>query len=416
MNNTRRVTALTLSAVALTTATAYAANPTYVTDVRFNHENRLDVQVSLTIPAHAIENDKITLLLSGTFEVESVQGETLADYSSQASPQIPPWNELIFEFTPGYDTHTVQFSYSGELNPEHGHGNEASESRIHLSIDSAWHPFFVGFSTMMQGEVNLQLDESWQVYSPGSKSREADSAALTMTSPQVDVALFATRSDLVLEEQGFSVVYDEANTALAAELLSAGSACLTTLNDQFGANAPLDSAALILLDREGPSFARSNYISVNSNNIESPIAGYQLVCHEIAHNWTAFGEAMSHDYWMPESFAELVAAREIKSQFGDVAYQQIVDVWHELAQGTEFVWREDVPQRASHRVNYGLGPLKLLQLKEKVGEHTFDQFVVEYMLSDIATTDDLLDMLASLTKPGIATWFKNRLTTEQADE
>ena len=413
MNQTNFVAnAAVLGALALTSAPVYAAEPTYVTDVHFNHDNQINVQVSLTIPAHAIENDTITLLLSGTFEVESAQGSTLADYSSQASPQIPPWNEHIFEFTPGYDTHTVQFSYSGELNPEHGHGNEATDSLIHLSIDSAWHPFFAGFATMMQGEVNLQLDESWLVYSPGSMSRDGDVITLAMNSPQIDVALFATQSDKVLEEQGFSVVYDETNTELAAELLSAGSACLVSLNDQFGANAPLDSASLILLDREGPSFARGNYISASSKNIGSPMDGYQLVCHEIAHNWTAFGDAMSHDYWMPESFAELVAAREIKAEFGDDAYQEIKGVWHELAEGMQFVWREDVPQRASHQVNYGLGPLKLLQLEERVGEELFAEFVTRYMVSDIAQTSALLDMLTALTDAETGEWFQNQLAAE----
>lgn len=401
---------VTCGAVALSIS-AYATTPNYVTDVRFAHDNYLDVQVSLTIPAHVLENDTITLMLSGVFEVESVQGDTLGGYASQPSPQIPPWNEHILEFEPGYDTHRVQLNYSGTLNPQHGHGNEATESLIHLSIDSAWHPFFMGFATMMRGEVNLQLDESWKVYSPGSQARDADSVTLSMTSPQIDVALFATQSDSVLEEQGFSVVYDEPNNALATETLAAGSACLISLNSKFGADTPLDSATLILLDREGPSFARGNYISVNSNNVESAIAGHQLACHEIAHNWTAFGDAMSHDYWMPESFAELVAAREIKAQFGDEAYQNIKAVWRELAEGTKFVWREDVPERASHRVNYGLGPLKLLQLEERVGEDTFNQFVKRYMESDIAQTTALLDMLAALTDLETSEWFHSQLVT-----
>lgn len=196
---------------------------------------------------------------------------------------------------------------------------------------------------------------------------------------------------------------------LAAELLASGSACLTSLNDQFGANTPLAAAALILLDRDGPSFARGHYISVNSNNVESPLRGYQLACHEIAHHWTAFGDVMSHDYWMPESFAELVAAREIKAQFGDEAYQEVQSTWHELAEGTEFVWREDVPQRSSHRVNYGLGPLKLLQLEEKVGAEVFAEFVTRYMESDIAQTTALLDMLAALTDPDTREWFQDQL-------
>ena len=413
MNQTKLgANAAVVGALALTSASVYGAEPTYVTDVHFNHDNQIDVQVSLTIPAHVIQDDKVSLLLSGTFELESVQGDTLADYSSQASPQIPPWNEITFEFTPGYDTHSIEFSYSGEVNPAHGHGNEASASLIHLSIDSAWHPFFVGFSTPMQGEVNLQLDESWQVYSPGSMHREGDSVTLVMTSPQVDVTLFATQRDAVLAEGGFSVVYDDNNADFAADILTVGSRCLTSLNEQFGDNAPLGSAALILLDREGPSFARGNYLSVNSNNIESPINGYQLVCHEIAHNWTAFGDVMSHDYWMPEAFAELVGAREIRAQFGDEAYQQIMAIWRDLAQGTEFVWREDVPQRASHQVNYGLGPLKLLQLEERVGEETFAEFVTRYMVSDIAQTTALLDMLTALTDAETGEWFQNQLAAE----
>ncbi|RUO31843.1 hypothetical protein CWE12_02270 [Aliidiomarina sedimenti] len=404
-------------ALALASGVLYAQEPAYVTDVSFNHAtSQVDVELSLTIPKAVVENNQVTLFLNGSFDVASVEGETLAGHSSEASAQIPPWNEHVLEFESGYDTHRVSFSYSGELNVDDGHGNEVSDERIHLTIDSAWHPIFANFATPMQGTVTIQLDDSWRVYAPGSTTRAENWVLLESASPQLDVAFFATRNDNAVEENGFTVIYDDANTQLATELSSVGATCLASLNEKFGQNRPLDSASLVLLQRQGPSFARANFLSINSNNVQRPPFGYQLVCHELAHNWTAIGNVMSHDYWIPESFAELVGAREIQSQFGDDAFQSLKQSWQERADGTEFVWRENVHQRASHRVNYGLGPLKLLQLENRVGAQTFDQFIADYMTSDITETIDLLDLLTSLTNSETAAWFEDQLATGELNE
>lgn len=45
---------IAFGALALPLGTLYAAEPTYITNVGFNHQNQIDVQVSLTIPKNRL--------------------------------------------------------------------------------------------------------------------------------------------------------------------------------------------------------------------------------------------------------------------------------------------------------------------------------------------------------------------------
>ena len=164
--------------------------------------------------------------------------------------------------------------------------------------------------------------------------------------------------------------------------------------------------------RPGPSFARGNYISLNAQSLGSQVHTQQYLCHEIAHNWTTFPSAMSHDYWMIESFAEFISASEIAHIYGDDEFNTIVSQWQQQAQGEAWVWRQDTDRRASHKVNYGLGPIALMRLEQKLGTQTFDQLVTWYMTHNVTETEELLARLTVIAGPETAHWFQALLAGE----
>lgn len=399
----------------LVSQTAISKEPVeYDTRVKFSiEESELVVKTSLQIPASRLADQQTRLFLNKNFEIRELSGKGLADYSVKQSAKIPPWNHISLKFKEASNTdQTVTIEYAGIINSEAGHGNFIDSKGIHLSIDSAWHPFFTDFSTPMVGSTVVTLADNWSVLAPGSTSANDETFKLIGTRPAIDVSLYAAPEPSTLKAGEFIVVYDEANAAKAKIVVDAGSKCLSSLNKRFGSKDRLEKAHAILLDRTGPSFARGNHISLNSDTLGSELQIYQYLCHELAHNWTTLGNAMSHDYWMIESFAEYVAARELQQAHGDQAFEEVVEQWQARGKGQPFVWRVDTDRRASHNVNYGLGPLALMQLEERLGHQAFADLLDWYMAEEVLETESLLSQIAAVKDAETSDWFKQLLHGE----
>ncbi|MGM0524608.1 MAG: M1 family aminopeptidase [Pseudomonadota bacterium] len=386
----------------------------YDTRVKFSIEqSELVVKTSIQIPASRLADQQTSLFLNKNFEIRELSGKDLADYSVKQSAKIPPWNHITLKFKEtSKSDQTVTIEYAGVINSEAGHGNFIDSKGIHLSIDSAWHPFFTDFSTPMVGSTVLSLADDWSVFAPGSTSVNNDIIKLNSARPVIDVSLYAAPEPSTLKAGEFVVVYDEANAAKAKTVVNAGNKCLDSLNKRFGNKDKLEQAHAILLDRTGPSFARGSHISLNSETLGSETQIYQYLCHELVHNWTTLGNAMSHDYWMVESFAEYVAARELQQAHGNQAFEEVVEQWQARGKGHPFVWRADTERRASHNVNYGLGPLALMQLEERLGHQAFADLLDWYMAEEVLETESLLSQIAAVKDPDTSDWFKQLLQGE----
>lgn len=404
-------TAFLLSILLLLPCVAIAQNPTdfaqYDTSAEFDIKSgELKVTTELTVPVSVLTNNEARLFLNKSFNIADISGESLKEYSVNSSEKVPPWNEIALVFEKSSKAHEITLSYAGVIDNTGGHGNFITEDGIHLSIDSAWHPFYTNFATPMQGELEVRLPSGWKMYGPGTVTQRENQHKLTGTKKQVDVSFYATSSGNEYNEGNFSVVYDKANEENGKSFAPLGSSCQASLNQKFGQEDKLKSATLVILDRDGPSFARGNYLSVSSQRLNSKQQSYHYICHELAHNWTALGDAMSHDYWMMESFAEYIAAEEVKSVFGTEAYEQILAEWKARAKGQSFVWRADTEQRASFKVNYGLGPLMLKKLKDRIGEEKFEQLLHWYMTEPVTETEKLLQNLGKLASDEDEEWFR----------
>jgi len=383
----------------------------YKTSVSFGlKQSKLDVETTLSIPASLITDKQVRLFLNKEFEIVEVSGEGLVDYQVEQSEQIPPWNNITLNFNDSSQSaQTVTFKYTGKIDSSAGHGNFIGEKEVHLSIDSAWHLFFADFSTPQTGALTLELPNGWDVYAPGIISQDNSIFQVNNARPNIDVSLYATHKPNEVVSGDFTVVYDEGNSDNADTVAKAGNRCMSSLNDKFGEKDRLDSAHAVLLERSGPSFARANYISLNSQILKSEPQIYQYLCHELAHNWTAFRSAFSHDYWMVESFAEYIAAKELKEAYGQEAFDTVVSGWKARAEGQAFVWRAEDDRRASHRVNYGLGPLALMQLEEHVGSEAFSELMHWYMTEEVTNTESLLNQLEAIKSEEESRWFKQLL-------
>lgn len=404
-------TALVLCILFLLPGAAIAQNPTdfaqYDTSAEFDIKSgELKVTTELTIPVSALTSNEARLFLNKGLNISDISGQSLKEYSVNSSEKVPPWNEIALVFEGSSKAHEITLSYAGVIDNTGRHGNFITEDGIHLSIDSAWHPFYTNFATLMQGELEVRLPSGWKMHGSGAVAQHDNRHKLSVRKGWVDVSFYATSSSNEYNDGNFSVVYDKVNEENAKSLAALGSSCEASLNQKFGQEDKLESSTLVILDRAGPSFARGNYLSVSSQRLKSKQQSYHYICHELAHNWTLLGDAMSHDYWMTESFAEYIAAEEVKSVFGAEAYKQILAEWKARAKGQSFVWRADTEQRASFKVNYGLGPLMLKKLRDRIGEEKLEQLLHWYMIEPVTETEKLLQYLGNLASDEDEEWFR----------
>ena len=365
----------------------------------------------MDIPEEYLASGTVALFLNKNFSVESITGPQVASFKVAQSSKVPIWNEVIIEFgTPAKaESESVRIQYSGSIDNDAQHGNFITSNQIHLSIDSAWHPVFSDFATPITGTVTIELSDSWDVFGPGQVTSSGNHYQVKSTEPTIDLSLYAENNPTSIENDGFTVVHDQPNTENAEFVSTVGQQCFKRMNQRFGKQAPLKSAQTIILDRPGPSFARGNYISLNAQNLGFKVHTHQYLCHEIAHNWTNFTSAMSHDYWMIESFAEYISAREVARIYGEEEFNNIVKKWQTRAEGEAFVWRSETDRRASHKVNYGLGPIALMTLHKKLGETAFDELVYWYMTTDVTETEALIAKIGQLTDADTQHWFSTLL-------
>ena len=390
----------------------------YRTELTFSLESSaLNAVTEMQIPKKYRSSGTVALFLNKDFSVESVEGQHIESFEVKQSKKVPVWNEVIIEFSSPAQANNkaIRIKYAGTIDNNAQHGNLITSKQVHLSIDSAWHPVFSDFSTPIIGTVTVELDDDWEVFGPGKVTISGNNYQVKNTAPTIDVSLYAGIKPTSIYSDGFTVVHDESNADKAEFVLNAGRQCFEQMNERFGTHKQLKAAQTILLERPGPSFARGNYISLNSQTLGSKVHTHQYLCHEIAHNWTNFTSAMSHDYWMIESFAEYISAREVARIYGEEEFQNIVKKWQARAKGESFVWREDTARRASHKVNYGLGPIALMKLQEKLGETAFNELIDWYMTSDVTETEALITKVGTLADADTESWFSALLAGKHSE-
>lgn len=390
----------------------------YRTELTFSPESSaLNAVTEMQIPKKYRNSGIVALFLNKDLSVESVEGPHIENFEVRQSKKVPIWNEVIIEFSPPTkaNNQTVRIKYAGSIDNNAQHGNFITSNQVHLSIDSAWHPVFSDFSTPITGTVTVELDDDWEVFGPGKVTGSGNKYQVNSTEPTIDVSLYAEKKPTSIYSDGFTVVHDEVNDERAEFVSNAGHQCFEQMNQRFGKQKQLKAAQAILLERPGPSFARGNYISLNSQALGSKVHTHQYLCHEIVHNWTNFTSAMSHDYWMIESFAEYISAREVVRIYGEEEFKNIVKKWQARAKGEAFVWREDTDRRASHKVNYGLGPIALMKLQEKLGETDFNELIDWYMTSDVTETEALITKVGTLAGADTESWFTALLAGKNSE-
>jgi len=393
----------------------------YNTHADIDAQNQfLDVTAELTFLADENTPSYAAFVLNGGLEVQNVTGPHVVSHQTGEFDFVPVWNVIEIELdetvAPG-DTVSVTLEYSGYLDfdeDQFQYDGMFTSGWVDFNIDAMWHPIFAGFEQHMRGTMHLNLPEGWQAVGSGTTTFEDGTHIIRNEINLFDAPFAASPSFEIRQTDELEVYYRRADPEKVTAVFETGENCIMYLNHLFGAYDPITTTRLVIADRSGGGYARKNYIVISSGDIDpgAPVRLHRFICHELAHYWTPSPGGMSPDHWMSEAFAEFVAGRYLRDQFGEEVYNRELSKWENEGQGHGPVWTPELDVRPGTELMYRRAPFLLHRLEEKIGAERFDRFLTQYMTEDILYTTYLLDELEAIAGTEAAEWFRNELARD----
>lgn len=405
-------------AVSLSSAAPRAPHPTvlvYDADVAITPDSGwLDARVTLHYPVPAEGAGGVALLLNHGLTIRALDGDRVRTHTVRTSEYSPSWNQLDVAFAdavaPG-DTVTIALSYHGRpVMPSDGI-NRIAPAWVELGLDAQWFPVVSTFAQDMTGEMRLALPESWTVVSSGAVAYEGGRHVIRNTVSQVDVAFIASPSLQRVRSASTEVYHRTAPGPSVQTVLEVAARCVHALNERFGARDAFPVARLVLAERDGPGYARKNYIVLSAVNADAAESLQQFICHEVAHYWTRSAGSFSPEHWMSEAFAEYAAAMVVREHFGAEAFARLRARWNETGSAPGPVWTPTSTRRPTYQLMYRRAPALLAQLEARLGAERFAQVITRYMVDGVTSTAVLLDHVAAIGGDDAAVWFRSALAS-----
>ena len=358
--------------------------------------------------ADATTTDSVRLLLNRGLRVSSVAGDRVLD---SAIKDTAGHNNVALRLKPGTkvgDVVAFDISYAGTPTFGQDSINGIGRGWVELGLDSFWHPVFAAFNQSIVGSFHLEAPRDWDVVASG----EFANGQLTNTTPLIDIAFAAAPRIQKATSERATVYHVNADTAVINRVLTTSASCAAYLNEHYGARGALPHAKMVLAPRNGPGYARKNYIVITETRNLPPEALGRFICHELAHYWSSGAVSSGPENWLNEGLAEFVSARYVRTVHGEAAYQKIVEQWQDAGKGQPAVWTPASTRRPGPRVAYRKAPYIMHQLEQRIGSALMDKVLESYMLNRIATTPELLQMVTTLAGAEQGEWLRTELARE----
>ncbi len=372
----------------------------------------LDVRTTIRYVVAADDERRLGLLLNRGLEVRAVTGDLVRSHRVGPSGFAPSWHLVDVEFADTVARGTVvtiEFAYGGVPEMPGDGINRITPAWVELALDSQWFPVVSTFAEEMIGDLRVTLPPGWTLVASGTAAVEGGVHVLRNRVPQVDVAFIAAPATRHVRQDRVEVHHRTMGDDAVTAVLGAAAACVQDLDGRFGARDAFPGARLVLAERDGPGYARKNYIVLSAVNPDQAEAMHQFLCHEVAHYWTRSPGSFSPDHWMSEAFAEYAAAMAVRERFGAEAFDRLRMRWEEGGRAHGPVWTPESTRRPSYQLMYRRAPYLLSRLEERIGAEGFARFVARYMTEGAATTPRLLEHLSVAAGAEAAEWFRTEL-------
>ncbi|MDP2497422.1 MAG: hypothetical protein Q8W44_05435 [Candidatus Palauibacterales bacterium] len=379
----------------------------------------VEARWTIRFVADSSRRERATFLLNRGVEVTRLTGSAVDTFRLRHFEQAPQFRRLTVDLDdvvePG-STVVLNIAYGGQLRIPDGGINRIDSSWVELGADAGWHPLFLPLNRELRADVRVGLPDGWSVVASGSVSAVDEGYRIRNTLGLPDIAFAASPAMDTASADRFTVYHRGADSLRVRRSLAAASWAASYLNRRFGRRDSLTSAKLVIAPRDGPSYARKNYlVSALGSELPSERELIRHYCHELSHFWSTDAEPASPHNWLNESFAELVAGNCVRERHGAAAYDSVLTDWRSGAEGLPPVWTPGESGRPPARVSYDKGPLLLHRLEGRVGEETFDRFVTRYMVRRVETTPELLSILEEVAGEDARMWLVEALAEGRRD-
>ena len=316
---------------------------------------------------------------------------------------------------PGEEARDISVRYAGPLFPEEPDNpiNTLDPNKVELTVDSFWMPFDMRFSSLITADLDIEIPGDWRGVTMQSITRTGDGFRIDQDAPALDLA-FTLMSRFTREAGDGYQIYDTREAAAEADLgqlVGALEFCTDYLNALAGPAGPLPRASVTVNDRSEGGYSRRTLIALTDIAQSSPESLTQFICHELAHYWS-YGNAMTVENWLNESFADQIANTGLRARYGDEAYREHMQGYAErVASGDPLppVWTPQSGARPAYLVAYRKGPLALAALEDEIGRDVFARFLRQLMIEQVSTTPRMLDVLEAVAGVEARDWFVDRL-------
>ena len=353
--------------------------------------------------------DSVVFLLNDALTITRISGSQVLGYSTSPEPDLSRITVRLGA-APTRAATTIHFEYAGTPRFSADRINGIDSQWVELGLDSFWLPLFADLAHSIRSRVQVVLPRGWQVVSSGTTVRSGDTTTVTSIVPLIDIAFSASPSFATAGGDSVTLDHVGESPAMVSRTLETARSCVRYLDARYGAEHPLPAIKLVLAPREGPGYARRNYIVITRVADSSVVPLGRFVCHELAHNWSTGAFSSGPDNWLNESFAEFVSARFIRTTVGDSAYAGIVEQWKSRSAGQPPIWTPTTKARPSARTAYAKAPYLLSRLEERVGSAAMNEILRRFMTDPaIRTTPALIDMIYDVAGAETGGWFRAEL-------
>lgn len=386
------------------------ASATYHGDVVISPDaGTLQASWSVTFVADSASRDSVTLLLNAGFRDVKVRGNDVASVRDSIVSKDEQRIIVRLKSVRVGEKVKLAISYAGA--PVFGSDgiNRINSNWVELGLDSYWHPVFAGYTYRITGDWKVKLPKGWDAVASGATSHKDGTLFIKNTTPLVDLAFSAAPSLRHGDGAAASVYHVNADSATVARVLRTADGCGSYLNARYGARGALPHAKIVIAPRQGPGYARKNYIVITDAAQQNDVALARFVCHEFAHFWSSGAISSGPENWLNEAFAEFASGRYVRDAMNADEYAKVVAQWAESKDDQAPVWTPELTKRPGARTAYRKAPYLLDQLEQRIGKEKMEQLLARYMTQRVATTKQLLAMLADVASQDASRWFREAL-------
>jgi hypothetical protein len=396
---------------------------TYDISLEINPKNQMiEAEIILALNLSNISQDTMVFYLHGELSIISIESNQPLDFNFLQDQECPYFymenaRPLRIILNQEYNRDPIiRIKYQGLLKDiAWNTTNMLTTEWIELGSFSAWFPFNPEYGDFRY-KVQVSIEEGYNVSGMGEIEEKADGKwEIIQDYPVSDIVLVASRElktmNYVDDQYQIRIDYvlmkDEEVEALVEDVKF----ILQLYNRWFHASSERYTIVIVPPFPDRGSYFRRGFIALLQPvpGLESGITTFQLLAHELAHDWWSGANTNNWEDWLNESFAEYSCLMAIREKFGNEIFKDWIDYKTFASKNAEPVIGCGESIRTSYSTRYDKGPVALNYLEIMLGKEKFIEVLRGINESNVTTTDELLDKLEEATSLQTKEQFEDEL-------